>query len=233
MIPIPVKVLMRYLRASSAEQQALLRAQRYPTPESVTPLRYHSRARSVIAAYHRGDLSLDDFEAAIALMRAEAKRSSRYIRAELTSNAEVLTNWIAHHAHRYLLLQEDRTFELRRLEVEVRAKPNIIATEHEERRLIFFAFGAKTNPSEMRLLAELAFEVVTPWLRGLRPEHIQVVDRLGTAVRVEHRSPSLASEITIACTAISQAWPTIQPPPGWVEGRTGRDSQLSIDWHPE
>jgi hypothetical protein len=160
MITIPIKVLARYLRANPTEQQALLRDQKYPPPDLLTALRYHNRARSIIPALHRRDLSLEQVEASIASMRAEAKGANPFSRAELVSNADIVKNWIAHHAHRHLLLTGERLFELRRTDVEVTAKPSIVATEHAFRRLIFFAFGTKTGAPYMRLLAQLALRLL-------------------------------------------------------------------------
>jgi hypothetical protein len=232
MIKISIKVLALYLRANPTEQQALLRRQKYPLPEQLTPLRYHNRARSLIAAHHRGDLSLEQLESAIVTMRGEARGTSRFLAAELRSNAEVIANWVAHQAHRALVVSASRPFEMRRTDVELTAKPNLTATEHDERRLIFFMFGNDVAADHMRQVAQLAFEVVSPWLRNLRPREIQIVNRLGGLFQIDRASRSLGGEIAIACKAISKAWPNIQPPAGWTDGLARGDRQLSIDWHP-
>src|SRR5262249_34539271 len=149
--------------------------------------------------YHRGDLSLEQLEAAIAAMRGEAKGANHLLAAELRSNAGIVENWIAHHAHRALVLGIARPFELRRTDVELIAKPNMIATEHEARRVLFFMFGNKVVTAHMRLLAQVAFEVVSPWLSDLRPREIQVVNRLGAMLQIDRRSSALGREIAIAC----------------------------------
>lgn len=232
MIKIPIKVLAPYLRANPTEQQALLRRQKFPLPDQLTPLRYHNRARSLIVAYHRGDLALLEFEGAIATMRGEAKGANRFLAAELKSNAKIVENWVANHAHRPLVVGAGRPFELRKSDVELIAKPNIIATEHEVRRLIFFMFGNQAESGDMRLLAQLAFEVVSPWLRDLKPREIQVVNRGGDHVELDRPSSILGRDIANACNAISKSWPNLQPPAGWTDANGRSDRQLSINWHP-
>ena len=233
MISIRVSVLARYLLASPADQVEILQDQKYPPRHLLGMLRFHNPARQAIVSFHRGTLSLEELEGEAIALRAKAENAVDSIeKAELISNAAIIEHWVAQQVQRRLMLSGDQTFELRRKDVEITAKPNMIAREHGERRLLFFAFGKQCTAQYARMLAELAYEVVLPWVRDLKPAEIEIVDREGKVSKIKRRSSRLSRDIEFACNEISKAWPTIQPPPGRSIDERRDDPQLAIDFHP-
>lgn len=130
MIKIPIKVMARFLRSSPRNQSLLLRNHKYQPPDLQTALRYHRIARSTIMRLLRREVSLEEVEAEVASMRSEAEDAPGFVSTRLISNADIIGNWIAKQAHRHLEIQSACPFELRRLDVEVTATPNIFLGDH-------------------------------------------------------------------------------------------------------
>lgn len=234
MIKLSVNAMAAYLRTTPEKQRALLRDYKYPSPAMQARLRYYTEARATIAAYHRGDVSLEEVEAKVATLRAEAKGAQEPIKTELTSRAAVIERYLAHQGHRRLELLTSQSWDLVRSDVQVTASPTMFAREHDALRIIFLQFGRSVEKPHLKLVAELAFEVVSPWMRTLPLRAVQAIGvRDAIFVELERRSPSLARDLAVACKAITTQWPDLEAPPWWRAPNKTTSGQLAIELHPK
>jgi hypothetical protein len=232
MIKLSVREIAQYLVSDEVARLRLLRRRKYLVPETVARARFYAESRHSIAAYHRGALSRDALEVRIAAMREEAQHCNPLPRSRLLNNSDVLERYLYYQGHRVLQLAPPPTADLVRSEVEIVVRPQLYATEDDDRRrLIFLELRDRSDPAAMRIVAELAFEAFRHVLRNLAPSAVQVVDvRRGAITELKQAGSAIGRDLAAACKAISAVWPELTPPRGAMAARGSSDRQLAIDW---
>lgn len=206
---LTVKALAEFIEKPIADQMRILATQKHPRAEpAIYRITYYHRSRLAIRRYFQKDNDPGVIRTAI----DQIQRSGRPLHY-IENNTRVLETFLSHpFAERQLAPQDFATQRLTIHDVDIKLTPELVATEGESRKFVFFNMTiAPADPDLARRTLELAWWILRETGHEVEPGDLEFLD-LQTATlhvtRAQPRKRTLKRAIQNA-QIIAQLWPII------------------------